>query len=274
MNYLIGSIKHCDKLRISSWIQSALKYCDCKIVLLVLDQEIPNSLLELETLGIELIHSPTKDEIDTNICKWERHFKAREFLKTLTQEDIVLLTDTVDVIFQKDPFEWFLKNATKDVILTSEGIEHKDEPWNRKAIEIDHTEFCKELENKEVINSGIIFGRPHPVTNILLHMYVATRKQNLESADQPALNVALLSTFLTDNIQIVNSDNGLAVHCGVAGPSGVFYEWGFADKYKYGVPIKEGTKIVNKKTKETFCIVHQYNRVQEWGAFFTELYNN
>ena len=91
MNYLIGSIKHCDKLRINSWIQSALKYCDCKIVLLVLDQEIPNSLLELETLGIKLIHSPTKDEIDTNICKWERHFKAREFLKTLTQEDIVLL---------------------------------------------------------------------------------------------------------------------------------------------------------------------------------------
>jgi len=38
MNYLIGSIKHCDKLRINSWIQSALKYCDCKIVLLVLDQ--------------------------------------------------------------------------------------------------------------------------------------------------------------------------------------------------------------------------------------------
>ena len=95
-------------------------------------------------------------------------------------------------------------------------------------------------------------------------MYVATKKQNLESADQPALNVALLSTFLTDNIQIVNSDNGLSVHCGVAGPTDVFYEWGFADTYKYGVPIKEHSKILNKKTRDTFCIVHQYNRVGEF----------
>lgn len=274
MNYLIGSIKHCNKLRINGWIQSALKYCNCQIVLLVLDQQIPESLLELDKLGIKLIHCPTKDEVDTNICKWERHFKAREFLKNLTQEDIVLLTDTVDVVFQRDPFEWFLKNATKDIILTSEGIEHKDEPWNKRAVEIDHTEFSQELDNKEIINSGIIFGRPHPITNILLHMYVATRKQNFESADQPALNVALLSTFLTDRIQIVNSDSGLAVHCGVAGPSSVFYEWGFANAYKYGVPVKESDKIINKKTRDTFCIVHQYNRVGEWGRFFTELYKN
>lgn len=274
MNYLIGSIKHCNKLRINGWVQSALKYCNCQIVLLVLDQEIPESISELEKLGIRLVHCPTKDEADTNICKWERHFKAREFLKSLTQEDIVLLTDTVDVVFQRDPFEWYLKNATKDIILTSEGIEHKDEPWNKRAIEIDHTEFSQELHNREIINSGIIFGRPHPITNILLHMYVATRKQNFESADQPALNVALLSTFLTDRIQIVNSDSGLAVHCGVAGPSNVFYEWGFANAYKYGVPVKESDKIINKKTRDIFCIVHQYNRVGEWGTFFTELYKN
>jgi hypothetical protein len=274
MNYLIGAVKHCDSTRINNWAKSAIKYCNCEVVLLVLDQVMPESLSQLFTLGIKVVHSPTKDEVDINICKWERHFVVREFLKTLKENDLILLTDTVDVVFQKDPFEWFLDNAKKDIILTSEGIEHKDEPWNKWAIEVEHTEFYKELENKEVINSGIILGRLQPIMNTLLHMYVATRKQNFISADQPTLNVALLSTFLTDHIQVVNSDNGLVIHCGVSGPTPCFYELGFVNTYKYGVPVKENNKIINNKTREIFPIVHQYTRINEWEAFFTKLYNN
>lgn len=274
MNYLIGSIKHCDSTRVNDWAKSAIKYCNCEVILLVLDQIIPESLLQLSTLGVRIVHSPTKDEVDTNICKWERHFVAREFLKTLRQDDLILLTDTVDVVFQKDPFEWFLNNAKKDIILTSEGITHKDEPWNRWAIETEHTEFYKELENKEVINSGVLLGKLQPISNILLHMYIATRKQNFISADQPALNVLLLSTLLADQVQILNSDNGLVVHCGVAGPSTCFHEHGFVNTYKYGVPVKEGDKIVNKKTGDTFYIVHQYTRIDEWKTLFSELYKN
>lgn len=274
MNYLIGAIKHRERVEINTWIESAIKYCKCQVVLIVLDRVIPKSLVELEHLGIRVVHSPTSDQVDTNICKWERHFETRKFLKTLSEDDLVLLTDTIDVVFQKDPFEWFVKNANKDLILTSEGITHKNEPWNKKAIETDHSEFYEELENKEIINSGTIIGKSKQVADILLHMYVATRKHNFESADQPALNVVLLSFLLSNNIEVINSDNGLAIHCGVAGPSEVFHEWGFAKNYKYGLPVMESGEIINQKTREVFCLVHQYNRVAAWGAFFTNLYKN
>ena len=110
MNYLIGSIKHCERDRIDIWVKSALKYCSCQVILIVLDNIIPESLLELENLGVKLVHNPTGDETDVNICKWERHVKVRNFLKTLEKEDVVLLTDTLDVVFQSDPFKWYKKN--------------------------------------------------------------------------------------------------------------------------------------------------------------------
>lgn len=274
MNYLIGSIKHCERDRVDNWVKSALKHCKCQVTLLVLDQIIPESLLELESIGVKLVHSPTGNEQDINICKWERHLKVREFLQTLTQEDLVLLTDTLDVVFQRDPFIWFREKAYKNIVLTSEGINHRDEPWNMRSISTDHSEFVREIEDKEVINSGLIIGRPKEVSNMLLHTYVATRGLSPESADQPALNVALLSSFITDNVQIVNSDDGLAVHLAVAGPTDQFAAWGFVNSYKYGLPILQDDKIINQKTQESFCIVHQYNRVREWNTFFNDMYKD
>lgn len=272
MNYLIGSIKHCEKNRIEAWVKSALKNCECEIVLLVLDEKIPESILDLEKIGVNIVHTPTGNETDINICKWERHIKVRNFLKTLKDDDVVILTDTLDVIFQKDAFEWFKKNAKKDIVLTSEGIEHKDEPWNMQSILTDHTEFSDEIKFNEVINSGVILGKPKSVSNLLLHIFTSTKGLNPESADQPALNVALLSSFIKDNIQIVNSDDNLAIHCAVAGPTNLFYDWGFVNSYKYGLPILIDEIIINEKTKEPFCIVHQYNRVKEWEHFLKNKY--
>lgn len=274
MNYLIGSIKHCGRDRVDIWAKSALKNCKCQVVLLVLDEIIPESILELELIGVRIVHSPTGNESDVNICKWERHIKVREFLKTLEDTDTVLLTDTLDVVFQRDPFEWFKVNAKKDLILTSEGILHINEPWNMRSIVEDHKEFIEEIKNEEVINSGIMIGRPKAVSNILLHTYIATKGLNPASADQPAMNVALLSSYIKDQIQIVNSDDNFVLHSAVAGPTDQFIPWNFVHNYLYGLPVLEDGQIKNSKTGETFCLVHQYNRAKEWNTFFIEKYNN
>lgn len=274
MNYLIGSIKHCGRDRVDTWVKSALKYCSCQVVLLVLDNTIPESLLELESLGVRLIHDPTGDETDVNICKWERHYKVRNFLKTLEKEDVVLLTDTLDVVFQQDPFKWFKENAQKDLILTSEGIIHDHEPWNMRSIIEDHKEFAEEIKGEEVINSGIMLGRPEAVSNILLLTYAATKGLNPASADQPAMNVVLLSSYIKDQIQIVNSDDNFVLHTAVAGPTDQYVSWNFINNYKYGKPILENGVVVNQKTSKPFCLVHQYNRAREWNEFFKEKYAN
>jgi hypothetical protein len=271
MNYLIGSIKHCNRDRVDLWVNSALENCSCQVVLLVLDAEIPESLLGLRALGVEVFHTPTEKSDDVNICKWERHLKVREYLKTVDESNTVLLTDTLDVIFQKDPFEWFDNNANKDLILTSEGIHHKYEPWNMRSIIQDHAEFAEEIQEIEVINSGLIIGKTKAVSDILLHIYTATKGLNPESADQPALNVALLSSFIKEQIQIVNSDDLLAVHCAVAGPTSQFTAWGFDQNYKYGLP-SVNNELVVAPNNEPYCIVHQYNRVEEWNSFIKKKY--
>jgi hypothetical protein len=272
MNYLIGSIKHCGRDRIDIWVKSALRYCKCQVVLLVLDDVIPESLLELEAIGVRLVHNPTGTQTDVNICKWERHYKVRNFLKTLEDSDVVLLTDTLDVVFQRDPFEWFKANAKKDLVLTSEGILHINEPWNMRSIVEDHKEFIEEIKNEEVINSGIMLGRPKAVSNILLHTYIATKGLNPASADQPAMNVVLLSSYIKDQIQIVNSDDNFALHSAVAGPTAQFVPWNFINNYKYSLPILENGEVKNSKTGEVFYLVHQYNRAEEWDRFFKDKY--
>lgn len=274
MNYLIGSIKHCERNRIDIWVKSALKHCNCQVVLLVLDEVIPNSIAELENYGIQIVHIPTGSETDVNICKWERHIKVRDFLKTLEEDDVVLLTDTLDVVFQSDPFKWFIQNANKDLILTSEGIDHVNEPWNMRSMLTDHKEFVDEVRHLEVINSGIMIGRPKAVSNILLHTYITTKGLNPDSADQPAMNVVLLSSYIKEQIQIINSDDNFVVHCAVAGPTEQFEPWGFIRNYKYGLPILQDDLIINEKTNQPFCIIHQYNRVREWDRFFRDKYEN
>lgn len=274
MNILIGSIKHCNRDRIDNWVKSAIKNSKCEIVLLVLDTIIPESIKELEFNGVKIIHTPTKDSSDVNICKWERHIKVREYLKSLDENDVVLLTDTLDVVFQKDPFEWFKQNAKKDIVLTSEGILHVDEPWNMRSILEDHNEFVDEIKQQEVINSGVMIGKVKPISSILLHTYMSTKGLNPSSADQPALNVILLSSFIKDQIQIINSDDNFVIHCAVAGPTSLFHSWGFSKNYKYGLPILKNDEIINEKTNEPFCLVHQYNRVEEWNQFFINKYQN
>ena len=260
MNYLIGSIKHCNRDKVDIWVKSALKNCSCQVTLLVLDQTIPDSILELENVGVTIIHSPTGNETDVNICKWERHIQVRNFLKTLDDTDVVLLTDTLDVVFQTDPFKWFKDNAQKDLILTSEGIDFVNEPWNMRSIIEDHNEFVDEIKSQEVINSGIMLGRPKAVSNILLLTYIATKGLSPVSADQPAMNVALLSSYIKDQIQIINSDDNFALHSAVAGPTEQFEPWGFVRNYKYGLPILQDGLVINQKTNQPFCLVHQYNQ--------------
>jgi len=245
MNYVIGSIKHCERDRIDIWVKSALKYCSAQIILLVLDDKIPQSILELESNGVKIIHSPTGNEKEIDMCKWERHFTVREYIKTLNNTDVVLLTDTLDVVFQKDPFEWYKNNASSELVLTSEGIFYVDEHWNMRTILKNHEEFAEEIKYNEVINSGIIMGKATVVSDILLHIYVTTKGLPPdEGPDQPALNVVLMSSLIKNQTQIVTSDDGLVVHCAVAGPTEQFIPWGFDKTYKYAIPkLKDGQII-------------------------------
>jgi hypothetical protein len=274
MNYLIGSIKHCGRDKVYTWAKSASIHCSAKIVLLCLDEVVPEDLLDLESLGVQILHMPTEPQADINISKFERHFISRKYLSSVEDDAIVLLTDTLDVAFQSDPFEWYRENKTNKVLLTSEGILHRNESWNMRGISNAFQPFSREIETQDVINSGIIMGEVKYVKDILLFIYGLTinvKPEHTEGIDQPALNVAMLTNVLKDITQITTTSESFAVNCAVAGPTPQFEQWGFKQNYKYDLPKFENGLVVGKDNKP-YCLVHQYNRVHEWNDHFKAKY--
>ena len=274
MDLLIGSIKHCGRDKVYAWAKSASIHCSAKVVLLCLDQNIPEDIRDLEELGVEIVHIPTEDQADINVSKFERHFVSRKYLESVDDTAIVLLTDTLDVVFQSDPFEWYRQNKTNKVLLTSEGILHRNESWNMRGISNAFRPFNTEIETQDVINSGIIMGESKYVKDILLFIYgltLNTKPEHSEGIDQPALNVAMLTNVLKDITQITTTSESFAVNCAVAGPTPQFEQWGFKENYKYDLPTFENNLVVNKD-KQPYCLVHQYNRVHDWNEYFKSKY--
>lgn len=273
MDILIGTIKHCERERIDAWATSASIFCKtAKKVLLCLDEVVLESLLELTDLGFEIVHKPTTINSDINIAKFERHFIAREYLNSFADHDTVILTDTLDVIFQADPFEWYEKNKTNKILLTSEGIIHGNEFWNLGNVSRAFPSFVNEVIPNDVLNSGLISGEVKYVKDLLGFIYLLasmTKPEHSEGVDQPCMNVAMLANALKDITQITTTSEAFAVNCAVAGPTEQFIDWGFQKNYKYDLPKFENSLVVNKDNIP-YCIVHQYNRVREWDKALRE----
>lgn len=270
MNLLIGSIKHRDRNSIENWVKTAVKFVSGKVVLLCLDEIVPQDIQELNQFGVEVVHYPTPNNGDINVSKFDRHLLARKYLETIDPKSTVLLTDTLDVVFQDDPFKWYEKNKKNKILLTNEGIEHQNEPWNMRGVLNAFPSFSDEIRNKDVFNSGLIMGEVGKVRDLLLLIYtlsVSVKPEFTDGIDQPAMNVALLNSTLKDYVQETTSTESFAVNCAVAGPTDLFIPWGFVNSYKYDLPQFNEKGVVNKDG-ELYCIVHQYNRVSEWNEFF------
>lgn len=92
---------------------------------------------ELTSRGVlvNLFGAPTEDggaeTKGKGIPHVERFFYISTFLRNHMQEyDRVVATDTRDVIFQSNPFDWIENNAALyEVVATGEGLKYKDEPW-------------------------------------------------------------------------------------------------------------------------------------------------
>jgi hypothetical protein len=230
----------------------------------------------LSNYGVTIVHNPTVPHPDVNISKFERHFYAREYLKTLEDTDIVLLTDTLDVVFQADPFEWYRENKTNKLLLTSEGIDHVNEHWNMRGMINSFPYIKDEISFEDVFNSGLIAGEVKYVKDLLLLIYILASKakpEHSEGVDQPSMNALLITNLIKENIQSTTTTESFAVNCAVAGPTEQFISWGFDKNYKYDLPTFSDNGVVNKNG-ELYCIVHQYNRVPEWNEYFISKYQS
>lgn len=277
MNILIGAVKHCNLDRLEVWAKSAYEcFPEVKKIILCMDDEIPSNIKKLESLNFEIVHTPSPAQKNIDVMKYERHHAIAKYISNYGPTDIILATDTFDVFFQSNPFEWYESNRTNELLIGSEGITIENEHWNRgvisKAFPLDVNGVLK----NDVFCAGVIMGTAAVVSDLMSIVYNYTKyikTEDSEGVDQAALNVLLASNYFKSKLQKTTTTENFVVHCAVSGPTELFIPWGFSRNYKYDLPKFNGTAVVNKDGIP-YCVVHQYNRVKEWNNFFDKKYRN
>jgi hypothetical protein len=164
----------------------------------------------------------------------------------------VVATDVRDVMFQKNPMRWLETNLNKDILISSECVLNKDEPWAHKNIHEGYGDiFWKEVYDKLVYNVGVIAGKKEAIQNLFLLNYLVSQAGNTEHfTDQSAFNYIINMDLIKDKLQLSIGDDW-AIQCGTL------------DNPNNLANIK-----LNKKNglyyndNELVTIIHQYDRLK------------
>lgn len=190
----------------------------------------------------------------------------------LDKYNFVLATDVMDVIFQKDPFE-FLNRSGHYIIASSENIKYKDEMWGANNV---RTAFGDDgydrVEDRSIYNAGVMAG---PIKYMVDLYFLASKMceglpQQVPGgggSDQAAYNLLLSTKPFIDITNFIGHDSGWACQVGTV-----------ADPYKdYSkVNIDPNPTFVDGTAKTStgvdYFIVHQYNRNPVWKRAIEEKY--
>ncbi len=172
--------------------------------------------------------------------------------------DVIISTDVKDVIFQTDPSEWLKHNMKRPIIATSECILFKNEEW---AVGNAGTSFPSEwgwLQNEESYCAGIIIGQREYIRDLFKDIYrwSLTGSNPTQLADQAAFNILIRLKQFENIVQLVQQEEGLAVHMGVPW----IKRHSHADKLTSSVPKVLDKGLIVNNSNIPFCIVHQYDR--------------
>jgi hypothetical protein len=176
-----------------------------------------------------------------------------------TQSDLeynrIIFTDGRDVIFQTNPTEWLNKYMVKDILVPSEGVLYRDEPWNTNNALNNYGPYIYEyiLKDSETCNVGTFACSANICKDLCLTLYLMSN--NIGHADQPSFNI-LTKTLLKDKCQWVDYNDLWALQIGTIVNN--------LDQY---VKFENGI-IYSIKHNEPFCLVHQYDRVPIYKNYF------
>jgi hypothetical protein len=270
-NLLLGNSKGYSLGQIRNWLVSAIRHRGSYDIGLLLCDNDAEILDFCDAHGVYVY-----PHFDLAVSGQEYYFArcglVSETLKKASTT-YVLATDIRDVVFQRDPFPDFMQALNyKKGVLTSENILLRDEPWNIKVYkEIYGEESFDAVSDKEVINSGVVFGESMFLSEIFMMLQDAARMPNAW-AEQPVLNHLYHQfSIIRDNFSLANADDRLVAHIGVSGPTNWWESWNFKKNLIRGrSEICDG--IITDAHGEAFAIAHQYDRVDEWRQQVDAIY--
>jgi len=172
----------------------------------------------------------------------------------------VVTTDVKDVVFQNDPIRWIEENiGDKQLIVGSESLKYKDEPWGDDNLKSTFGEYIyEEYKNETIYNVGTFAGTYQAVKDMAMMLFIMSINRPIPIVDQATFNVMLNCEPWKSTTKYCTSEDGWAAQLGTtADPNKIAY---FEPNLLEPKPILHQDYVTTSTGKE-FVIVHQYDRI-------------
>ena len=221
--------------------------------------------------GISKTDNNIPPHVERFIFIWDFLRKNRDTYRFVT------VTDTRDVIFQKDPTDYLERNlmfGSASMVCASEGLAYKDEPWGSKnLLDTFGSLVYDELKDNEIYNVGTIAGFCDEVRDLLIQIFFQSVNRPIPIVDQAVFNFIISMSAYELEIIRTGNGSGWAAQLGTtleaikagAGDIGQIVRQDpskldeYIKVYKDEQPIIDNDLVVNGH--EAFTIVHQWDRV-------------
>lgn len=198
----------------------------------------------------------------------------------------VVVTDTRDVIFQRNPIEFLSSHLlNKSLVCSSEGLLYKDEPWgNKNLLDTFGSIIYNELKDNLIYNVGTIAGFYEEVTDFILNIFVMSINRPIPIVDQAVFNFLISHYPYKDEILKSTNESDWAIQLGTtkdavesgAGDIGAIVQQNpkmideYLKLYQDIQPKLDGEAVTNGQVP--YFIVHQWDRVPRIKQMVEKLY--
>ncbi len=280
---LFGAVDQYSWDQMKPWCQSIRDTgFDGDVVLLLYrgdKEEIVPAAEELGIIVVQATHDNMAQPINHHAsvrdtqCHQMRFFHLWQYLvyDSLKNYRYVVTTDTRDVIFQRNPFEWLEANLDPNrhqIVAPSEGITYGNEPWGADNMRLGYGPVVGPYTNEyEIFNVGTIAGKAQAIKDLSLLLYSMGEGRFIPN-DQSSFNL-LVNGCLLDVVK-TNMHDPWACECGtIMDPSKLpnFLPHLLGDQPKIG---DDG--LVYTHSGKLYYMVHQWERVPELVQPITERY--
>jgi hypothetical protein len=303
---VIGAVSNYNYHDIEPWLVSLKRTGYKGRIALVTYNMSKETAEKLVDEGVTYIFGLEKDSNDNFVYSnqnfsimIERFAHMYYFLDNLKEDiDFVFATDVKDVIFQTNPSD-FMENMflvgtrRKKLVLGSENLKYQDEPWGKNnMMQCFGPLVYERVKNNPIYCAGVIAGEKRTVMELFLNMFLLCRGAPSHppgggGPDQAALNVMLSFDAFKKQAWLTGTEEAFVLHAGTttyaiksgSGDIGMTYKQNpsVLNKYKESLMGKEPIfkdGIIYTDDGVPYCIVHQYNRVNEWADVLDKKYRD
>ena len=167
----------------------------------------------------------------------------------------VITTDVRDVVFQKNPSDYLEKNLKKNVLVSTENVLYKNEPWGVKNILEGYGHLYLDIFKDNLsCNVGVLAGKYENIVDLLLLNYLVSKAGDIRHfTHQISFNFIIHNSNLKNLIQIEGLETNWAYQIGTLNNPNLIGE------QKYNI--------------KDYVIVHQYDRIESINKYINNRYS-